>query len=144
MKHTIFGKVVGGLDVLNKMEAIPADEDDRPEKPIKIKDIVVFVDPYEEYHNKLEKRLKRQASGEYEQEKKEKARLQREQDDAMGWFGPNKKKNGIAKPTTSIGKYIGDASKKRDTIDDGDDGLPQFSEKKKLKNNSNYGNFDNF
>ncbi|KAI9286161.1 peptidyl-prolyl cis-trans isomerase-like 2 [Umbelopsis sp. AD052] len=144
MKHTIFGKVVGGLDVLNKMEAIPADEDDRPEKPIKIKDILVFVDPYEEYHNKLEKRLKRQASGEYEQEKKEKARLQREKDDAMGWFGPNKKKNGIAKPTTSIGKYIGDASKKRDTLDDGDDGLPQFSEKKKVKNNSNYGNFDNF
>jgi peptidyl-prolyl cis-trans isomerase-like protein 2 len=136
--------VVGGLDVLSKMEAIPTDEDDRPEKSIKIKDVVVFVDPYDEYHNKLEKRLKRQASGEYEKEKQEKARLQRERDDAIGWFGPNKKKTNTAKPTASIGKYMGEASKKRDALDDTDNGLPQFSEKKKLKSNGNYGNFDNF
>ena len=29
-KHTVFGKVVGGLDVLTKMERVPTDDDDRP------------------------------------------------------------------------------------------------------------------
>ncbi|CAM0137762.1 cyclophilin peptidyl-prolyl cis-trans isomerase Cyp8 [Umbelopsis sp. WA50703] len=140
-KHTIFGKVVGGLDVLNKMEAIPTSEEDRPEQPIKIKDIVVFVDPYEEYHNKLEKRLIRQASGEYEQEKQERAKAQREQDEAMGWFGPNKKKESAKTASSSVGKYMAGPSKKRDAMDDG---LPQFVEKKKLKPTTGYGNFDNF
>jgi hypothetical protein len=39
---------------------------------------------------------------------------------------------------------MGEESKKRDAVDDRDDGLPQFVEKKKLKSSSNYGNFDNF
>jgi peptidyl-prolyl cis-trans isomerase-like protein 2 len=127
--------------VLNKMEAIPTSEEDRPEQPIKIKDIVVFVDPYEEYHNKLEKRLIRQASGEYEQEKQERAKAQREQDEAMGWFGPNKKKESAKTASSSVGKYMAGPSKKRDAMDDG---LPQFVEKKKLKPTTGYGNFDNF
>ena len=31
-KHTVFGKVVGGLDVLTKMERVPTDDDDRPKE----------------------------------------------------------------------------------------------------------------
>ena len=31
-KHTVFGKVVGGLDVLTKMERVPTDDDDRPQE----------------------------------------------------------------------------------------------------------------
>ena len=29
-KHTVFGKVVGGLETLTKMERVPVDDDDRP------------------------------------------------------------------------------------------------------------------
>jgi len=29
-KHTIFGKLVGGLEVLSKLESIPTDDQDRP------------------------------------------------------------------------------------------------------------------
>ena len=35
-KHTIFGRVVGGLDVLRALELIPTDADDRPKQEIKI------------------------------------------------------------------------------------------------------------
>ena len=34
--HAIFGRVVGGMDVLRTMEVVPTDEDDRPVKEIKI------------------------------------------------------------------------------------------------------------
>ena len=29
-KHTVFGRVVGGLDTLKAMEAVPTDEGDKP------------------------------------------------------------------------------------------------------------------
>ena len=44
--HSVFGKIVGGLDVLNKMEAVETDKKDRPKTSIKIEDCIVFVDPY--------------------------------------------------------------------------------------------------
>jgi len=44
----VFGKVVGGLDVLSKMEAVDVDKKDRPKVSIKIEDSLVFVDPYKE------------------------------------------------------------------------------------------------
>jgi peptidyl-prolyl cis-trans isomerase-like protein 2 len=59
-KHTIFGKIVGGKDILDKMESVPTDESDRPLQEIKIVKIIIFVDPYEEYKKKLEKKLSRQ------------------------------------------------------------------------------------
>ncbi len=46
--HSVFGKVVGGLDVLSKMEAVDVDKKDRPKVSIKIEDSLVFVDPYKE------------------------------------------------------------------------------------------------
>ncbi|KAJ1937592.1 cyclophilin peptidyl-prolyl cis-trans isomerase Cyp8 [Kickxella alabastrina] len=56
-KHTVFGRVVGGLPVLSKMEAVPTDDDDHPASDIVIKDIVVFVDPYSEFNKRLERKL---------------------------------------------------------------------------------------
>jgi peptidyl-prolyl cis-trans isomerase-like protein 2 len=46
--HSVFGKVVGGIDVLMKMEAVEVDKKDRPKTSIKIEDCLVFVDPYKE------------------------------------------------------------------------------------------------
>mmetsp|Transcript_19891 Transcript_19891/g.22135 ORF Transcript_19891/g.22135 Transcript_19891/m.22135 type:complete len:504 (-) Transcript_19891:86-1597(-) len=45
-KHTIFGELVGGMEVLNKMEAVITDVDDRPVKDITIVDTKVFVNPF--------------------------------------------------------------------------------------------------
>jgi peptidyl-prolyl cis-trans isomerase-like 2 len=46
-KHTVFGKVVGGLEVLDKLEAIPTDHDEKPEQDIKINKLLIFVDPFD-------------------------------------------------------------------------------------------------
>lgn len=47
-KHTIFGRVVGGLEVLSRMEATKVDDGDRPLEAITILKTTVFVDPYRE------------------------------------------------------------------------------------------------
>ena len=45
-KHTVFGKVVGGLEILDKLENIPTDHDERPQQEIKINKLLIFVDPF--------------------------------------------------------------------------------------------------
>jgi peptidyl-prolyl cis-trans isomerase-like protein 2 len=45
-KHTIFGKLVGGMAVLDKMESVPAGDNDCPTHEIIINEAVVFVDPF--------------------------------------------------------------------------------------------------
>jgi len=47
-KHSVFGRVVGGMDVLRAMEDVPTNKKDRPRTEIKIIRTVVFVDPVRE------------------------------------------------------------------------------------------------
>lgn len=47
-KHTVFGQVVGGLDILQVMEHIEVDNKDRPIEDIVIIKAQIFVDPYQE------------------------------------------------------------------------------------------------
>ncbi|KAJ2081477.1 cyclophilin peptidyl-prolyl cis-trans isomerase Cyp8 [Coemansia sp. RSA 988] len=63
-KHTIFGRVVGGLPVLNKIEAVPTDDDDRPKSDIVISDVSVFIDPYAEFTKRLERKLEHEKGNE--------------------------------------------------------------------------------
>ncbi|XP_063531302.1 RING-type E3 ubiquitin-protein ligase PPIL2 [Cydia strobilella] len=52
-KHTIFGKLVGGVDTLNTMEQIGVDNKDRPIHDIIIEAAQVFVDPFAEAEEQL-------------------------------------------------------------------------------------------
>lgn len=54
-KHSIFGRVVGGLETLNKMEKIETDNNDKPLQEIKILKVMVFVDPFQEADDQLAK-----------------------------------------------------------------------------------------
>lgn len=45
-KHTVFGRVVGGMQVLETLERVPVDASDRPMKSVKIETIKVLVDPF--------------------------------------------------------------------------------------------------
>ena len=83
-KHTIFGKVVGGIEILSKMEAVETDKNDRPKEPIVIKDMQVFVNPFEEWTKEQETKAA----------KEEEAKKQKEEvihKSAM--FSEKKKKN---------------------------------------------------
>ncbi len=52
-KHSVFGKIVGGLDVLGKIESVETDKKDRPKVSVKIEDCLVFVDPYVEVDDQV-------------------------------------------------------------------------------------------
>jgi len=42
-KHTVFGKLVGGEDVLDTLEKLPRkDGTERPAKPVKITEVVMY------------------------------------------------------------------------------------------------------
>lgn len=53
-KHTVFGKLVGGLDTLNELEKIEVDNKDRPIEDIIILSTQVFVNPFQEALDELE------------------------------------------------------------------------------------------
>lgn len=52
-KHSIFGRVVGGLDTLTSMERVETDNKDRPIEDIIVEKAQVFVDPYQEADEQL-------------------------------------------------------------------------------------------
>jgi peptidyl-prolyl cis-trans isomerase-like protein 2 len=45
----VFGRVVGGLDVLDKIEHVPTGDEDRPYDDVKILRTEVFANPFQEY-----------------------------------------------------------------------------------------------
>ncbi|KAK6625399.1 hypothetical protein RUM43_005696 [Polyplax serrata] len=70
-KHTVFGKVVGGLETLAAIEKIETDNKDRPIEDIIILKTQVFVDPYQEADDLLTKEREEAKRAEEEKNKKE-------------------------------------------------------------------------
>jgi len=145
-KHTIFGRVVGGLDSLTAIEMVKTDNKDKPLEKIEILDTQVFVDPFEEADKLLkEERTKASSSASAS---------------ISGSQNANKDKN--AKPIEfrkGIGKYIAPKrgqqipQEKPDKIG-GDDDVDDLTnaviasgsgdnqpKKKKLKIGGGFGNF---
>ncbi|OTA60390.1 peptidyl-prolyl cis-trans isomerase cyp8 [Hypoxylon sp. EC38] len=142
-KHTIFGKVVGGTDVLSKMEAVPTDGSDRPLNKIFIKDIVVYLDPFEEF-------LKQKA--ERDKVAETKAEIERSggtEDDRITWTGKRVRQDGTVDQGGgggSVGKYLQAAMKQQsneDEIIEEDVDTWEEPVKKKPKVGG-FGNFDNW
>ncbi|KAG8936518.1 Peptidyl-prolyl cis-trans isomerase cyp8 [Tulasnella sp. 418] len=115
-KHTVFGKLVGGEEILDAMEAVPVQSGtDKPLKPIKITEIVIYQDPFEEYKKRLAKRLEKQAEarGGKAAEKTKSDRIE----DKVNWFG---EKVGAKDPASGlstgnmggVGKYLATATKR--------------------------------
>jgi len=129
-KHTVFGKVVGGLEVLDKMEEVPTDTDEKPEKDIKINKILIYVDPFDEWQKK---RKAREIEEEEEQEEAKKLK----EDDVMTWTG--KRLDTSAKPGRLIASSKGSSAGNNGLIVDT---LQEPESVKKKPKASGFGNFD--
>ena len=118
-KHTVFGKLVGGEDVLNLIERVLVRPGtDTPAKEIKIKSIQVLQDPFEAYKERLAARLARQDQSDEALKKREEARKEREKDRTT-WLGTYLGERGEGKEVKAerkrkfdeegglVGKYIG-------------------------------------
>ncbi|TEB39030.1 peptidylprolyl isomerase-like protein 2 [Coprinellus micaceus] len=105
-KHTVFGKLVGGEDVLDALEKLPVKPGtDRPSKVVKITEVIIYQDPFEDYKTRHAKKLARRAEGTKINEAAEK-----EKDD-VNWFGLKVGSNNAAFGTGEagsggVGKYL--------------------------------------
>ncbi|KIK07418.1 hypothetical protein K443DRAFT_2292 [Laccaria amethystina LaAM-08-1] len=109
-KHTVFGKLVGGEDVLDALEKLPVKPgSDRPAKTVRISEVVIYQDPFEEYKKRLANKLAKRA--EAERATNDQAGTQEKSRDDINWFGV---KVGTVNPTfseektggASVGKYL--------------------------------------
>lgn len=140
-KHTIFGKVVGGMNVLAKMEAVETDGSDRPLNKIVIKDVVVYLDPFEEFQKQKTER---------ETVAEKRAAIERTggtDDDKMTWTGKRVRADGTVDQDGGggkVGKYLKDAMAKPTPAEEViEEDLDTWHEpaKKKVKSGG-FGNFD--
>lgn len=143
-KHTIFGRVTSGLDVLSKMEDVPTDGSNRPLNKIVIKDIVVFVDPFEEFQ------IQRREQEKHTREKEEVQRRGGTEDDKTTWTGKRIRNDGTIEHVDSresVGKYLKAAAPQSNfTTNEADlDDVDTWEEpaRKKIKG-AGFGNFDSW
>ena len=138
-KHTIFGRVVGGMDVLDRLEKVSVDVSSRPLEDINMEKIVIFVDPFEEFQKQ------RLAKDQAEQEKAEMAKQGGTEDDRTTWTGKRIRGDGSfmqAGLSATVGKYLRDAAEVRGGSAAVDDD-PVEPAKKKVKGGG-FGNFDSW
>ncbi|ESK97969.1 cyclophilin family peptidyl-prolyl cis-trans isomerase cyp8 [Moniliophthora roreri MCA 2997] len=138
-KHTVFGKLVGGEDVLDTLEKLPRkDGTERPAKPVKITEVIIYQDPFEEYKTRLAKKLARR-----EESKKgvqTKQTTEEKAGDDTNWFGI---KIGASTNGTTSGKTGGSVGKYLNLKRPGDDAVGQASqEESKKKRRLGFGDFE--
>eukprot|EP00091_Calanus_sinicus_P003795 TRINITY_DN1396_c0_g1_i1.p1 TRINITY_DN1396_c0_g1~~TRINITY_DN1396_c0_g1_i1.p1 ORF type:complete len:166 (-),score=66.74 TRINITY_DN1396_c0_g1_i1:65-562(-) len=117
-KHTIFGKLVGGMDTLNALERIGTDNKDVPVEEMKIEKVAVFVNPFQEAQDEL--KAEREAE------------LAKASEELKKMPKPAEKERKVF--SSGVGKYINPAVKKeaRKAAED----QPSGSASKKVKPNS--------
>lgn len=95
LKHTVFGKLVGGMETLTAMEGIETDDEDRPLKEIRIQRVSIFCNPYKEM---------------MDEEKMKVVKEEIEADDPKGsWFSDpaaHAKERENPNESNSVGKYL--------------------------------------
>lgn len=154
-KHTVFGRVVEGHDVLDKMEDVPVDGSDRPLNKIVIKSVEVLIDPFEEF-------LKQKTEKEGADAAKEALRRKRREDGAATgldddehttWTGKRVRDDGTVIRTKAgsgpeVGKYLKAALSGGDGTtgagDAVDDSWAEPEPVKKKQKAGGFGNFDNW
>ncbi|KIY50580.1 cyclophilin-like protein [Fistulina hepatica ATCC 64428] len=85
-KHTVFGKLVGGEDVLDAIEKLPLKPGtERPARAVRITEVIIYQDPFEDYKTRLAKKMAKRAAA--EQEEKNPSAVKKQEGDDINWFG---------------------------------------------------------
>ncbi|KAH7928514.1 cyclophilin-like protein [Leucogyrophana mollusca] len=142
-KHTVFGKLVGGEDVLDTLEKLPRkDGTERPAKAVRITEVMIYQDPFEAYKTRLAKKLSKRAEAE-ENARTQKAPEKKSGDD-VNWFGV---KVGTGDSvfgggsTGGVGKYMGVKRQLEEQTSNAVNGGAAVDDSKK-KRKVGFGNFD--
>jgi peptidyl-prolyl cis-trans isomerase-like 2 len=140
-KHTIFGRAVGDLSTLDRLEAVETDDKDRPIEPAKLLSIEVLLDPFDQF---LEDRAQKEIM---ETQKEAIRKSGGTEDDKVTWTGKRVRRDGeVVQEKTEVGKYLSEAvvsdnqGGSKDLIEDLE---PEEPVKKKAKSHG-FGNFDNW
>jgi len=149
-KHTVFGKLVGGEDVLTRIERVPVRPGgDRPTKDIIITGVQVLQDPFETYQSRLAARLARQDQSDEAMKKRSENQAERERDRTT-WLGTNlgvkgeskvekqERKRKADESGATVGKYLGGGMKA--ALPGGEVEL-EFGVEKKKKKAGGFGDF---
>jgi peptidyl-prolyl cis-trans isomerase-like protein 2 len=140
-KHTIFGRVVGGMDVLSKLENVPVDSASRPLDDIIMENIIVFVDPFEEFQKQKHEK---------DEQEKEREEIQKQggtEDDKTTWTGKRIRDDGTFVQNESpggVGKYLKAATDSNTGKYVADDELLGAGPAKKKAKSGGFGNFDSW
>lgn len=132
-KHAVFGKVVGGLEVLSLLEKVAVDAEDRPLEEIKLLKVSVFVNPFLEPDEEEEaQRKKDEINPEEEAEKEKKG----------SWYSNPGQDLGLVAQKEGIGKYMKRASISQEVPQE--DKNENGKSVKRKKENGTSGGFGNF
>ena len=114
-KHTVFGRVAGGMATLDAIEKIPTDERDRPLSPVVIEGAEVFVDPFEggeEDESEGEEEEEAEAGRAAAAAKRAAAEAEAEAEGRKRarWFSGPAPAAGAGGGAGGVGRYLGDAA----------------------------------
>ncbi|KAG6896363.1 hypothetical protein C0992_008768 [Termitomyces sp. T32_za158] len=104
-KHTVFGKLVGGEGILDLLEKLALKEGtERPAKSVRINEVVIYQDPFDDYKKRLANKLAKKAQS---KEANSDTSSQKKENDEINWFGV-KVGSDSASVTGSgdVGKYL--------------------------------------
>lgn len=144
MKHSVFGRLVGGLETLQELENVHSDpKTDRPAEELKIENIIIFVNPYDEVDEQLKTEREDAA------EKKRAEEEERRKEDLRNRTGKKKEKEGAKNPVYrgGVGKFIPQtqlAAKRPVGGADDDEASTSSSAAKKKKVTGGFGDFSSW
>ncbi|KAF4551267.1 Peptidyl-prolyl cis-trans isomerase-like protein 3 [Elsinoe fawcettii] len=135
-KHTIFGRVVDGMNVLDRLEKVATDDKDRPLESCAIKEVRVLSNPFDEF-------LKKEREKEGKDKEREEIRRQGgTDDDKTTWTGKKIGRDGKVQNTIAgagVGKYL-----KAIPAADQDEIVGEWEEPEPVKKKTKAGGFGNF
>ncbi|KAK0342338.1 cyclophilin peptidyl-prolyl cis-trans isomerase Cyp8 [Friedmanniomyces endolithicus] len=146
-KHTVFGRVIEGLNTtLNALEAVEVDDKSRPLEECGIEDVVVYVDPFEEF-------MKQRSEKEAEEARREQIRKEGgAEDERTTWTGKRVRGDGKVMEgddeQVGVGKYMKQAEgavqigREDEIVEEWEE--PEPMTKKVKKGGGGFGNFDSW